>query len=472
MNLRHYQEEAIRWLIRKERAGLFARPGAGKTLIALNYLDVLKRLGKARRVLVVAPKNICSNVWPQQVDQWGFDFENIFIHGKTKDEDVLKNLPFMTLINPHGLPWLLSKRRPLFDAMVVDESSTLKAPLIYSKKTKAFKHVLSSSAVLIAKDIRHRVIMTGNMAPNSLEDLYTQIYMLDEGARLGKNYFQFLNRFFKKSMFNRHTPLPFADKQVSSILSDIVFTVDPNLVDCPDVMTNDVWVTMDAKAQAIYDEAETELFAFIDGQEGPLIEGVVAGRSKYSLCRQIAQGAYYKRVYSGDDIVQGEPVFVHDEKIQALKSIIDELNTPLLIGTAFKFSKPQIAEIGARYFEGEARTVDEWNKGQIKALAGNPESVGLGLNLQGGDCRDVAFLTLPEKPVLYPQFYSRVARQGCKADTVIIHRILTKNTVDQVTLRRLERKNKNENDLFEMIQDYRLEKERRRYRPGITVSLP
>lgn len=434
-----YQLRAIKLLLGQASAGLFLDPGLGKTSTVLSSFDILKRKGLAKRMLVIAPLRPMYSVWPEEIKKWQ-DFQDLkytILHGPTKDDALLQNADIY-LINPEGLEWLFTsgRTRPVFDVLVIDESSKFKAA-----NTKRFK-LLRQWLHLF----KRRWILTGTPVPNGLEDLFGQMYILDEGRALGRYITHFRTEFFDRAPWNVYqwTAKPDAYEKVIDRISPLILQLSAEEhLQMPELVTIDIPVFLPPEAQKIYFELEND---FISG-DIVAASAAVAGVK----CRQAANGAVYKN----DGTVLG----VHDEKLAALESLLAEISGPVLVLYEFqhdcerikaRFAHAQTLGVGAAL----ENTVSQFNRGHVPLLLGHPASMGHGLNLQGA-CHHVVWYGIPWNLEHYDQAIARVYRQGQKSDRVFVYRIVAKNTLDEKVITVLGKKDITQQDLLKALSEHR-----------------
>lgn len=449
-----YQLAAIRFICERPAAGLFADPGAGKTAVTLAAFSVLRRAGLAKKALVIAPRLVCSNVWPQEIEKWK-QFRGLktrFLHGPKKAELLAEPAADLTLINPEGVQWLIdelakTRRFPPWDFLIIDESSKFKNG--HSKRFKALKRIL--------KTFDRRLLLTGTPAPNGLMDLWAQIYLLDGGRALGRNMFVYRQEFFWNSsptpMFQRWEPKPNSEERIYRAVGPLVLRIDESIFpDLPQLVFRDVWFDLGDRVQAQYKEMEkTFLLALGDG-ESMLIDSAAG---MYSACRQFSGG----RIYAENKQVQK----IHKGKQEALKETVDELlGKPALVAYQYRHDLDAIREtlgdipaIGGGVAAADAaRHVEGWNVGQIPLLAVHPDSMAHGLNLQRGG-NDVIFYTLPNNLENYQQLIKRLHRRGV-VGRVRVHRLLARGTIDHAIAASLSSKGQTQAALLAALRDYRV----------------
>lgn len=441
---RAYQDEGIQWLLSNPSSGLFLAPGLGKTAIVLKTFSLEKSKGIVDKMLVVAPLRVCSLVWPYEVKKWK-DFSNLSVgvlHG-AKKEDVLNSDHDIYAINPEGLKWL-SKSKFNFSKkkwrLVFDESSLFK-----NGRSQRFK--LARKMV----DQFCRVsILTGTPAPNGMENIWSQIFLLDGGRRLGKYITAYRNKFFYPSgyMGYEYKLQPGADKKIYALVEDIILHKDADELDLPEKIENKISVTLPSKARKIYDEMKNELIARIDSDLSVATNAAVAS----GKLRQICNG----RLYGEDRKV----LDLHEEKLNALDELISSLEErPIMVFyefqhdlTALKKKFPSAEVLGGGVSRSDSESItSRWNSDDIPLLFLHPKSAGHGLNLQESSCRDICWFSIPWDLELYEQAVARVHRQGVK-NSVTIHHIAAEDTIDERIIKVLKKKGSLQKSLLEALK--------------------
>lgn len=451
-----YQHFGLSWLINltvvKGLPGgaLFLDPGLGKTSMTLCWIKLLMRLGLIRKTLIIAPLRVVYSVWPQECKKWD-QFKHLrcsIVHGsETKRMAALSTEADIYLINPEAIPWLANyyASRPLpFDALVVDESSKFKN--WSSKRMKALKKLLVQ--------FKYRIILTGTPSPNSLEDLFAQLFILDMGAALGTAITKFRTRYFYRGGYGGYKwqPVEGARESIEKRIEDLCLRLSAeDHLDLPELLFNDCYVDLPAKDQKDYKKLEKEMFISLD--EGELVVGNAG--AKYMACRQVANGGIY-----GED---KQVIHIHSAKIEAMMDLIGELQgKPVLI--AFQFCHdlerirkaiPKCPSIDGRTGGREAdELIEKWNKGMLPHLAVQPQSLSHGVNMQSGPGRDIIWLGLTDNLETYLQLNARIHRQGIEGQ-VRIHRLIATKTVDEAIVDRLESKGMSQSALLDSLNKYR-----------------
>lgn len=437
-----YQQDGINWILSHQGAGLFLPPGLGKTSITLSAIDVLKQANEIDRVLIIAPLRVCYMVWRQEVDKWDFPFTIGLLHGKDKDT-VVRQKHDIYLINPEGINWLVHSHMQLFSKykfmLVCDESTLFKNHS--SLRFKMLKHILPM--------FKRKLILTGTPAPNGLLQLWSQIFILDGGKRLGKNISAFRRQWFIPNYDKfGYIMRDGADDQIYTAINDIVMHKSTDELELPEKLYNTILVQLPTTALKLYKEIKNDFISQIEDET--LITAMNAA-SQASKLKQIANGMLYN-----DD---KEGVNIHDEKLSALEELVDSLGgRPLLVVYEFNHDLHKLQStfknaprIGGGVTGKELESiVERWNKGQLPVLLIQPKAGGHGLNMQDGGCHDIVWYSITFDLELYEQVNARVHRQGVK-NTVTIHHIVAESTVDKKIMRVLEGKAKLQDALLDSL---------------------
>ena len=439
-----YQEYAIDKIIELPAVGLFMDMGMGKTVSTLTaVLELLFDYFEASKVLVIAPLRVADTTWTDEVDKWEHlsELKVAKVLG-TQDERIkaLGAKADIYVINRENVSWLVEryKERWPFDMVVVDELSSFKSPK--SKRFKDFKKVLPY--------IKRIVGLTGTPAPNSLLDLWPQLYLLDRGERLGKTLTSYREKYFLPDKRNQHIVYtyklrPFADQEIHKKISDICISLSAkDYLDLPERIDNIIKVKLEDRIIKQYKEFEKEkLLELKDTDITAATAGVVVGK-----LLQMANGKIY------DD--EGQVHMIHDAKLEALSEIIENVNgQPVLVFYNFKHDYDSLVR---RFKKLEPKTlqtgedIKAWNAGRIKILLAHPASVGHGLNLQAGG-NVIIWYGLTWSLELYQQANARLYRQGQK-NSVIIHHLVAEGTVDEHVMEVLQTKDKGQNTLLEAVK--------------------
>ena len=418
-SLHDYQQRAISFIKENKRCALFLGMGLGKTATSLTTASDLLDGFAVSRVLVIAPLRVANSVWAQECKQWQHlnHLKVSVCTGSEKSRMAALNAPAdIYTINRENIPWLVKnygKRWP-FDCVIVDESSSFKNPS--SQRFKALKRVLP--------DTEYLWLLTGTPSPNSLLDLWSQLYLVDFGARLGRTITGFKQRFFEADhMGYNWTPRKGTPEKIHQLISDrcLSMTAEDYLT-LPDRIDLTESVSLPADAVKRYKDLEAQLITELD--DGEEIEAVSAAVLANKLL-QMANGAIYT-----DEA--GNWSSVHDAKLDALKELVEaHPEESLLIAYNYKSDLARLAAAfpDAITLDKEQSTIDSWNAGNTRIMLAHPASCAHGLNLQSGGSVIIWF-GLNWSLELYQQFNGRLHRQGQTKPVRIVH-IVAEGTIDE-----------------------------------------
>ena len=443
-----YQQHCIDQILRIKKLGLFLDMGLGKTVTTLTAIRELKYNRFAvRRVLVIAPKKVAEGTWTREKDKW--DHTRILrvspvLGSQAKRIRALNTPADLYIINRENVCWLVDYYRNSwpFDMVVVDESSSFK-----SHSAKRFKALAGVSG-----KIDRMVELTGTPSPNGLEDLWSQVYLLDGGERLGKRYTQFRERYFQPDrrgadgMVYSYAAKPGTEQSILDKISDICISMKAeDYLQLPDITYHEIPVELDAKAEKAYRELERKMVLELPEEEEISVTSAAALSNKLL---QLANGA----VYDEDRSVHE----VHGCKIEAFLELVESLQgKPVLVFYNFQHDRERILKAlsgsGLRVRELKTtRDEDDWNAGQIDVLLTHPASSAYGLNLQQGG-NHVVWFGLTWNYELYTQANKRLHRQG-QTEKVIIHHLVCTGTRDEDVMRALEKKDDVQNWVMESLK--------------------
>ena len=444
---RDYQRAIINHIQVTPRAAVWAGMGTGKSVSTLTALDELSLVDDVWPALVIAPKRVAVSTWPDEVGKWSHlsHLTIVSITGDARERRIAvrKHAEIYT-INYENLPWLVEHFGDAwpFKTVVADESTKLKGFRL-RQGTQRAKALGSVAHAKVARFIE----LTGTPAPNGIADLWGQSWFLDAGHRLGRTHSSFTNRWFKTAPDGFGiTPLPFSQDEIQQKLADLCITITAaDYLDLPPLIENVIVVDLPPRARALYNDMEKQMFAEIAGHE---VEAFNAA-TRTNKCLQIAAGAAYV-----DD--KGTWEAIHDEKIDALKSIIEEAaGMPVLVSYQFRSDLARIREgiKGARQLDANPQTIKDWNAGKIPVLLAHPASAGHGLNLQDGG-NILAYFSSgwnleEDMQILERIGPTRQAQAGLNRP-VFIHRIVARKTVDELVAIRRQTKA----DVQQILLDY------------------
>ena len=425
--LHPYQKELISKAKTIPNLGLFLPPGLGKTTTTLTIIAE-QFVGKT---LIIAPKRVAETVWDAEVKKWehlshlrvakimGTPAQREF--ALTKDVDIY-------LINLENVAWLCRLSDKLvFTNLVIDESSRFKDPS--TKRFKALKKHL--------KGFQRRVILTGTPTPQGMQDLWSQVGILDLGQRLETSLTKFRDKYMMPDQMNRHTRVvyswkfkPGCDQIVQDKISDICYSLKAadylQLPECTNIYHS---ISFDKNVKAQYEELRKNMVAEI-GKERITAPTAAALANKLL---QFTSGA----VYTEDGSTQE----VHYSKLERLESIMEESSSPTLVFYHFKHSLQRLRLTFPYAVVMDDDNIEAWRRGEIRMLLAHPQSGGIGLNLQCnvGETAQTVWYDLPWSSENYIQANARIYRQG-QEKPVIIHHLTMYNSVDEQVVKVLDGK--------------------------------
>lgn len=436
----NYQQFATDFILNQGICCLMLDMGLGKTVITLTALWQLALDSfDVSRVLVIAPKRVAEDTWPKELAKWehltGLT-SSLVLGSAAEREAALQRKAFLYIINRENVAWLVKNYYWDFDMVVIDELSSFK-----SNKAERFK------AMKKVRPMVTRIVgLTGTPAPNTLLDLWPQMYLMDMGQRLGRFIGGFRDRFFLPDKRNReviysYKPREGAEDAIYTLISDICISMKAaDYLDMPERIDNRIEVSMSPKERKLYDDFKKDMVLSIGDEE---LDAANAAALSNKLL-QMANGAVY-----GED---KKVIPIHDRKLDALEDLVEAANgKPLLVAYWYKHD---LQRIKARFKNARCidtvKDIDDWNAGKIPLALIHPASAGHGLNLQDGGCTIVWF-GLTWSLELYQQLNARLWRQGQK-HTVVIHHIVTKGTHDEDVMRALENKDTRQSALIEAVR--------------------
>ncbi|MDO5299979.1 MAG: DEAD/DEAH box helicase [Clostridia bacterium] len=448
-SLHRYQKFCVDFIEEHPNCGVFLDMGLGKTIISLTAIShLLYDSFEVSRVLIIAPLRVARDTWVAELDKWehlkGLRMERII--GTPKERiAALGRKAEMYIINRENVEWLekhYAGRKLPFDMLVIDELSSFKNSR--AKRFLALKKVLPQFSRVVG--------LTGTPAPNGLEDLWPQVFLLDRGVRLGRTMKSYLDMFFDTPnswLPYKHELKPGAEEEIYRRLGDICVSMRAaDHLQMPERVDNIVELTLSAREEKLYRQMERDmLLPYADGDVLALNAASLAGK-----LLQLANGAVYDEFHNVR--------VIHDRKLDALEDLIEAANgKPLLVMYTYQHDLKRIQERFGRYGPENpdgvrelktASDMEDWNEGRIKVAVTQPASTGHGLNLQYGGSTIVWF-GLNWSLELYEQANARLWRQGQK-QTVVIHHLVTKGTMDEQVMKALHDKAADQNALMAAVR--------------------
>lgn len=441
-----YQQYCIAQAIQKPALGLFLDMGLGKTIITLSVINELK-YGRfqVRKVLVIAPKKVAEATWQREAAKWDnvkhLRFSTV-LGSQAKRVRALNTPADIYIINRENVVWLVDyyKNDWPFDMVVCDEFSSFK-----SHSAKRFKALAA-----IRGHIRRIIGLTGTPSPNGLDDLWSQVYLLDQGQRLGRYYTHFRERYFEpgkrsREVIYQYDPKDGAEAAILEKISDICISMKAaDYLQLPKIIYDDIPVVLDAKAKKAYTELERKMILELPDD----VIDVTSAAALSNKLQQLANGAIYNDEHDWHAI--------HSCKLEAFMELIEQLNGQhALVFYNFQHDRERLQELLAksklrvRVFSG-AQDEADWNAGKVDILLAHPASTAYGLNLQDGG-HHVVWFGLNWSLELYQQANKRLHRQG-QEQPVIVHHLICVGTRDEDLADALSRKDKSQEWVLQSLK--------------------
>ncbi|MGI6546751.1 MAG: SNF2-related protein [Fastidiosipilaceae bacterium] len=436
-----YQSYATEFILSHPISAVFLEMGLGKSVITLSAIfDLCLDSFLVCKVLVIAPLRVARDTWPAEINKWdhlkGLSY-SVAVGTEKERIDALKKQSTLYIINRENVDWLVHKSGiPFhFDMVVIDELSSFK-----SYGAKRFKSLLK-----VRPSVKRIVGLTGTPSSNGLMDLWAEFRILDLGQRLGRYISHYRNTYFKPDKRNAqiifsYKLLPGAEEEIYKQISDITISMkSTDYLKMPEYVSNEVFVTLSDKEWKVYSDFKEDMVANLGDEE---IDAVNAAVLSGKLL-QMANGAVYDS--------ENKAHVIHDKKLDALEDLIEGANgKPVLVAYWYKHDLEGIKDrFPVRQIQS-SKDIEDWNDGKIPIAVIHPASAGHGLNLQSGGSTLIWF-GLTWSLELYQQTNARLYRQGQK-NTVIVHHIITKDTIDEDVLLALTKKEKTQDALIDAVK--------------------
>ena len=438
-----HQAAGIEWIIDHPACALFWGMGTGKTVTTLTAVnDLLNDYLEEGPVLVIAPKRVAENTWTKESAKWDHlhHLRISRVMGSAKERlSALASPADIYVINRENVVWLveyLQNRWP-FKIVIIDELSSFKSA--QAKRWKALRRVRGR--------INRIIGLTGTPRPNGIEDLWAEIYLLDQGVRLGRTLSSFRARYLLPDKMNgyivySYRPREGAEDAVYDEISDLCMSIrKEDVLSLPGQIYEDIELTAPPALMRKYKQFERDKVLECLNEAGEVVAGTAAALTNKLL--QFANGAIYD--------VDGGTHELHDIKLDALEELLEEAGgDPVLVLYAYKHDAERIRRrIKCRALDTPA-DIDAWNRGEIPVALAHPASIGHGLNLQDGG-HILVWFGLTWSLELYQQANERLNRPGQKNICRVYHLIL-KGTHDARVLRALKNKEEGQAAAIEALR--------------------
>lgn len=445
-NLHNYQTFAVQHIISHPEAGLLLDMGLGKTVSTLTAIKkLMDEYLEVNKVLIIAPKRVAESTWCDEIEKWehlkGLTVSKILGSQKQRKEALKASADIYT-INRENVVWLVSHLQGYwpFDMVVIDELSSFK-----SSKSARFR------ALRLVRPKTNRVVgLTGTPAPNGLIDLWSQIYLLDMGARLERTITAYRTKYFRPGRTNGQIVFDYklnngSEEAIYKQIGDICISMKAeDYLQLPERIDRTVDVHLTEKLAEQYMEFEKEQVLALENEDGDISAVNAAALSNKLL--QFSNGA----IYDSDRNVHE----IHSEKLEALEEIVEAANgQSVLVFYSFRHDVSRIMRKLKSFHPkeiGGPEDIKAWNDGNLPLLLAHPASAGHGLNLQGGG-HIIVWFGLPWSSELYQQANARLYRQG-QSKPVIIHHLIAKGTMDEDVMKALGNKIDKQEALMQAVK--------------------
>ena len=446
-----YQRFCIDYIKTHPVSALFLDMGLGKTVITLTAIrDLVLDEMKVSRVLVIGPLRVARDTWPAEAEKWDHlsDLDVSIIVGTQKQRvAAINHNALIHVVNRENVKFLVSYfesnglRWP-YDMVVIDELSSFK-----NHQSQRFKWLRK-----IRPFVKRWVGLTGTPTSNGLMDLWAEIGILDGGERLGRFIGRYREAYFKPGSLNpstgivyQYVPRPGAEEQIYERISDITISMKAmDYLTLPDCIPVEHTVTMTEAERKLYDQLKKDLI--IPLEDGDIDAANAAALNNKLL--QMANGAVYDE--------NKETRVIHDHKLEMLEDLIESANgQSVLVAYWFKHDRDRImAHLNSLGYHPRdmksSEDIQDWNDGRIPVALIHPASAGHGLNIQAGG-HILIWFGLTWSLELYQQTNARLWRQG-QRETVTIHHIICKDTVDEDVLAALASKDVTQEKLIAAVK--------------------
>tara|TARA_R110000782_G_C14807783_1_gene412474 strand:- start:1012 stop:2355 length:1344 start_codon:yes stop_codon:yes gene_type:complete len=439
-DLYHYQEKAVKFILDNPKCALWLGMSLGKTVSTLTAIVKLYESKEIKKVLIVAPLRVCNSVWEQESRLWDHTRHLTFCNlagGKANRVKAATSKADIFLINRETIHMLLFEysKRWNWDMIVIDESSSVKNQK--SQRFKALKKVISFT--------KRMVQLTGTPATNSLEDIYSQIYLLDQGERLGRTLTAFRSLYFtqKYNGFGYQLRSESCADTIHSKVKDIVISMQTeDYLELPPVKYVEREIILSPAIFKKYKDFEKDFIYELNSEKSIDAPNIAILQNKLS---QTANGTMYDE--------DRNIINIHSEKLDELEVMVEEAQgEPILLAYNYKHDMQRILDKfpQAELVGKNAETIERWNSGEIPMLLGHPMSLSHGVNMQNGG-HIMIWYGLPWSLELYQQFNARLHRTGQKNQVSIYH-LIAQDTVEQKILKVLGNKDLQQQSLLNALK--------------------
>lgn len=434
--------------------GCFFTVGTGKSVMSLTAVEELFSSMIIDKPLIIGPSRVVSHTWPNEIKKWDHTkYLSISViqhkssyRSEQQRIDALNTPADIYAISRDNIAWLVHycaktfKRWP-FDILIIDELSNYRNPS--TQRFKAIRKILPYCRQVIG--------LTGTPAPSQLLGLWSQVYLLDKGKRLGTTFGAYKDKYFMPGARSGHIVYNYilkkgAEQQIYDAIKDICMSMAAeDYLSLPE--RTDIYEEIELEDFDKYLEFKrTEVLTMADGFE--LTPVNAAGL--YNLLLQYSNGAIYRHREDGSRYYE----VVNTSKLDAICSDVEELQgEPVLIVFQFisdyeRLQKaiPQLRKISTD------EDIDDWNAKKIEVGCAQINSLAYGINMQDGG-HHLFWYSLPWDLELYIQFLGRLHRQGQLKHVINKHYVI-KGGIEELIRERLAGKYDTQQKLMEALKRY------------------
>lgn len=443
-NPHDYQKYAIDFIEKNPVSAVFLECGLGKTIITLTAIqNLMYDSFDIKKVLVVCPLRV-THVWSAEIEKWEHlkHLTYSVVTGTAEErKNALQKQADIYIINRENIQWLVENYKFDFGMIVIDELSSFK-----NHQAKRFKSLMK-----VRPKVKRIVGLTGTPSSNGLMDLFAEFRLLDMGERLGRYITNYRDTFFVPDKRNQQIVFSYklkdgAEDEIYRRISDITISMKAlDHLQMPECVMNEVIVNLSEDERHKYDSLKKDMILSLDNSE---IDAVNSASLSNKLS-QMANGAIYDEAKT--------IIPIHDRKLDALEDLIESANgKPVLVAYWFTHDLLRISDRLHKLhipfsIVNTSDSIRRWNNSELPVALIHPASAGHGLNLQAGGST-LIWYGLTWSLELYQQTNARLWRQGQKSDTVVIHHIVTKNTIDERVLKALQTKEKTQTALMNAVK--------------------
>jgi len=453
-DLHEYQLGMINWMLTNDKCALWAGVGLGKTVTALTAISNLLETKSVQKILVIAPLRVAKFVWSQEIDKWEHlkHLKCAVLHGTAKKrKELLADPAPIHVINKELVQWLVTeqagRRKWAYDCVILDESSAFKNPR--SKRLKYLK--------MANHKINRMIQLTGTPASNGLLNIWSQMFLLDNGDRLGRTFSVYKDTYFDSDYMGYNWTLKDGSKEdIYLKIADKCMTMKKeDYLELPKCSKNFIYMNMEGEFLNQYTELEREFVLILQNEAITAQQAGVLSNKLLQFCG----GAVYSDGNIQDGVVlqnitgNKSWVTLSTAKIDALKDVMEESSgEPMLVAYNYKHELARLMEAfpNGRTIKTE-KDIDDWNSGDAPIMFVHPASTGHGLNLQYGGSNLVWF-SLTWDLEAYDQLNGRLDRQG-QTKPVFIHHLVFRDSIEERILERLENKQITQTDLLNAMKE-------------------